>query len=445
MTDDELQERFARWENETAPTVTVPPLGRVQQRARRQTRVNRMAAVAAVVVLCAAAGTAGLLASNDTGQQPPHPAPAVSPTAAPPSSAPPTQPVQAGEDFGPTAVSFVSADHGWALSPGGCPGCGDLDVTTDAGQHWSSVARSLPMPGDAQGLLGGEIGLYFADGDHGYLFTRGRCRSDCVLATADGGHTWQPQPLPALSQLVSSDETTAGGSSASLYALDVRGGRHHWELYRSTPGSHDWFRLQLPALEIAPLLAAQGDTVALLEPGTFGKDPGRLWVSVDRGAHWTVRRIPCTSVNQDAAAFSLALGHPAAMLLDCFNGEQSQQAQFTEHHIFGSADGGRSWTRLGNAPPTGDPIVFADNGAGHAFLGIESGGGNLLSTSLDGGLHWHKSISDPASDFYGWSGPRFISPSTGFIFGPTHYVPEQLYRTLDAGRTWKALPLPRPH
>jgi hypothetical protein len=135
MRDDELQERFTRWESETALTVTAPPLGRVQQRARRQTRVNRMAAVAAVVVLCAAAGTAGLLASNDTGQQPPRPVPAVSPTGAPPSSAPSTEPAPASEDFGPNAVSFISADHGWALSPGDCPGCGDLDVTTDAGQH----------------------------------------------------------------------------------------------------------------------------------------------------------------------------------------------------------------------------------------------------------------------------------------------------------------------
>lgn len=444
MIDDELHERFTRWVSETAPTVTVPPLGRVQQRARRQMRARRMAAVAAVVVLCAGAGTAGLLASNDTGQQPPRPAPAVSPTGAPPSSAPPTQPADTSEDFGPNAVSFVSADYGWALSPGDCPGCGDLEVTTDAGQHWSSVSRSLAMPGDAQGLISGQVGLYFADEDNGYLFTRGRCRSDCMLATTDGGHSWQPEPLPALSQLVSSVETTAEGSSASLYALDLRGGRHHWGLYRSTPGSHDWFRLQLPALDIGPVLVAQGDTVALLERGTLGKDPGRLWVSADRGEHWTLRRIPCTSANQDAAALSLALGHPSAMLVDCFNGEQSQQAQFTEHHIFGSADGGRSWTRLGDAPPTGDPSFLADNGDGHAFLATESGGGNLLATSFDGGLHWHKGIQN-AAGFFGWSKPHFVSASTGFIFGPTHYEPEQLYRTLDAGRTWKTLPLPRPH
>ncbi len=446
MTDDDgFRERFGRWESEIVRTVAVPPLATVRQRARRQARRRQATALAAVAVLCAGVAGAGLLTGR-AATTPPRPAPAVSPTA-PASSAPstpaPSAPVEGTDDFGPNAVSFFSADSGWSLNPGTCNRCGVLATTADAGGHWTTVARSLRLPGSANALVEGRIGMYVLDDRHGYLYTDAPC-STCLIATSDGGHTWQPASLPAVSQLVSSDETTAGAGRATLYALSLRGSPDRRALYRHDPGAGDWTRLRLPTTSPATLVVARGDTVAVLARGDFER-VGRLWVSVDRGLSWIERRVPCGPADGGAALVSLALGNPSAMLLDCFDNLQSQQAQSTQHHVYGSADGGRHWRRLGDPPPTGDPVLLADNGSGHAFLAVESGAGDLLATTEDGGLHWQRGISGTGGLFFGWAGLRFVNPATGFIFGPTHYAPERLYRTLDGGRTWHALPVPRPH
>ena len=36
-------------------------------------------------------------------------------------------------------------------------------------------------------------------------------------------------------------------------------------------------------------------------------------------------------------------------------------------------------------------------------------------------------------------GLRFLTLTTGFVVGPTHYATEHVYRTDDAGRTWRIL------
>ncbi|HET7386759.1 MAG TPA: sialidase family protein [Nocardioidaceae bacterium] len=448
MTEDQLKERFERLRTETLHTVSAPPMAVVRQRAARQTGRRRIAAVAAFAVVCAGVATAGLLTSREaTTTPPPRPATTGTPSVAPsPSPTTGSGSGEGSEDFGPTAVSFITAAHGWALSPGGCHGCGDLDVTTDAGQRWSPVARSLQMPGDTPGLIAGRVGLYFTDDENGYLFATMHCQTRCVLTTHDGGHSWRPTPLPAIGQLVSSDDTADGRSNSTLYALTSRYEARKPALYRKAPGSMRWSRVDLPTASGGLFLGAQGDTVAVLVTTQFRHQPrsGRLWVSIDRGDHWSPRPVPCTSVEGSAALMSIALGHPSAMLLDCFNGKQSSQAQWTQHHLYGSSDGGRTWVRLADPAQTGDPTLLADNGNGHAFLAVMSGGRNLLATTLDAGRHWHKSITN-AEGFFGWSGLRFLSPSTAFVLGPTHYAPEQLYRTVDGGRTWDRLPLPRPH
>lgn len=392
-----------------------------------------VAATCALLLVTACAGK-----SPDTSPAAPGPS-----TAASSMPAEATEDAVGTEDFGPNAVSFISAEHGWALSPGSCKRCGNLATTTDAGAHWTTVAHELRLPGHALELVSGRIGMYFADREHGYLYAEDHCRS-CLLTTTDGGQSWQPTSLPAIAQLVGSDDTTLGGSDATIYALALSGGPDQRALFRSAPGSNAWTRLRLPTTSPATFVAAQGGTVAALAKGNVDQH-GRLWVSPDRGDTWAARPVPCRAAGSGATILSLTPGNPSAVLIDCFDGEQSQQAQFTQHHVYGSTDSGLHWTRLGDPPQTGDSTLLADNGAGRAFLATEAGGGDLLATTLDGGLHWRRSINTHTAGFYGWAGLRFVSPTTGFIFGPTHYAPEQLYRTLDGGLTWHRLPLPRPH
>ena len=173
-------------------------------------------------------------------------------------------------------------------------------------------------------------------------------------------------------------------------------------------------------------------------PAVAAGQGGQLWVSSDGGTYWQARPVPCKPPEGGgAAALSIALGHPDAWLLDCFNNEQSSQEQNTQHHLYGTSDAGLSWVRLPDPTRHNMPGLLADNGSGHAFLTTEGGVDTLVGT-LDGGRHWHMVFRDGGS-FYGWADLRFVNTDTGFVVGPTHYSPEHLYRTDNGGRTWRVL------
>jgi photosystem II stability/assembly factor-like uncharacterized protein len=165
---------------------------------------------------------------------------------------------------------------------------------------------------------------------------------------------------------------------------------------------------------------------------------GRLWFSKDSGSGWRMRDVPCTPADDGAAAVAIARGHPDAWLVDCFDNEQSSQAQHTQHHLYGTADAGASWVRLPDPTGRNEPDLLADNGAGHAFLATEGGGGDRLVGTLHGGRHWHQLLASGGS-FFGWADLRFVTTAVGFVVGPTHYAPEHIYRTDNAGRTWRTL------
>jgi hypothetical protein len=82
-------------------------------------------------------------------------------------------------------------------------------------------------------------------------------------------------------------------------------------------------------------------------------DQGGLWTSNDGGTTWTPRGVPCTATDGGATTASIAVGHPNAWLVDCFNNEQSQQAQMTQHHLYGTTNAGGRWVRLSDPAHTG--------------------------------------------------------------------------------------------
>ena len=419
--DDQMRARFDLLRRESTGGVTAPPLELVRARVRRQTTRRRasLAAVVAVVAVVLFGGTQ--LEQGDSGAPSPN------------ASIPPAgqrSATNGASDFGPSAVSFVSATEGWALDSG------ELFTTADGGSTWTTVSRSVPVPGNASALAGGQVDLYFADSRNGYVFVSAGCTSRCAIVTTDGGRTWNPAPLPSVAQLVDAGPV--------VYALSASRGKS--VLFGNTPGSTTWTAVNLPTKSRMSYLAAEGGTLALLRRGSAGTDPtpnqlGRLWVSDDRGQTWATRANPCRVNDGAAALVSIAPGHPAALLIDCFDDMQSSQAQRTRHHIYGSGDGGLHWVRFADPTHIGVPTLLVDNGSGHAFLATQSGGENILAATLDGGLHWHVGIKN-AQGFFGWSDLRFVNASTGFILGPTHNAPVRLYRTQDAGRTWHQIPLP---
>ena len=342
--------------------------------------------------------------------------------------------------FQPTGVSFVDPLHGWGIGNLGCQTCLGLEVTSDGGATWDE----LPPPGVSLGRdsPSSVSNIFFANAKDGYLFAPG------LEVTSDGGHDWSTGSVSSVEQL-----TEADGDAFVLSQLPSGAGPV--ELFRAPVGGDAWTRVLLPppaassSSQSVPSdqVVGEGDTLLLLQKGLFGPQPpvaqvGGLWTSTDAGNHWDARREPCIPSDGGAAVASIAFGHPDAWLVDCFDNEQSQQAQMTQHHLYGTADAGASWARLSDPAQTGDPEQLADNGAGHAFLTIESGGRDDLVATLDGGGSWNTVLSEPIG-FSGWSDLQFVSSSTGFLIGPVGTPADILYRTADGGRIWSAVTFPQ--
>lgn len=338
-------------------------------------------------------------------------------------------------DEGPVAAGFVTATDGWALVPGRCRSCLRVLHTVDAGRHWALLGHPR-LPLRPWNVYQGSLDLAFVDHRDGYVVADGSCGDTCVTVSRDGGRTWHRRHLAPVRQLV----------TTGRYAYLLTGGRHRRpELWRSERGGR-LTRVHLPLGRPRSSrrdvdLAAFHQSLALTR-GTFlpGGPSGGLWTSPDGGARWTRRPVPCRRPIDSAAAVTVALNNPDALLLDCFNELQSQQATFTRHHLFASGDDGRTWTRRPDPSDAGYPVLLADNGAGHAFLATV-GGADALDETLDGGTHWRQGVLGHGG-FEGWADLRFLTADTGFVLGPTQDQPSRLDRTLDGGRTWQRLPTP---
>jgi len=337
--------------------------------------------------------------------------------------------------FQPAALSFVSQRRGWVLGAVGCYACAALRTTTDGGATWSSLRPPAELlyygarPQDPR--FGDSVSdLLFVDETVGYAFGPG------LEFTRDGGRTWTTSRLHQVGRLVR--------AKRDVYAVVTRTATDPTPagVWRSSIGSDAWRQLPVPATGTrrALALAAEGPTIALLEEGAVGPgntvdDVGRLWISTDRGDHWTHRTVPCRPDEGGATVISIALGHARNVLLDCFDHLQSSQQIDTQHHLYGSSDAGATWVRLADPTRHGAPALMADNGAGRVVITTESGEADTLVTSADGGRHWTSAFSSGGS-FSGWSDLRFLNESFGFVVGPAREAQARAYRTTDGGRTW---------
>lgn len=363
--------------------------------------------------------------------------PAVSTTTTLAFASPPVTPPSTGNTpeppgFGVAAASFITPDQGWALGSTGCDGCVGVAYTRDGGSTWSY----LPTPPTTfwwySNRSSAVTDIDFTNASDGYLFGPG------LYATIDGGRTWTDQHLTGVKTL------TVDGPY--VYALTGYYDSGPDQLYRSAVGSSTWQQVPLPDTPGQGQnfqTASAGADLVLLETGLSNagitaSQVGRIWVSSNQGADWQPRTNPCTVADGGASVLSVAYGHPQAWLIDCYDNQQSSQEQNTLQHIYGTTDGGQTWVRLGDPPQHNAPALLADNGAGHAFLATVGGAGDTLNGTLDGAHTWTVKIRDGGS-FYGWTDLEFISPTTGFVVGPTHYATEHLYRTTDGGQTWTPL------
>lgn len=169
------------------------------------------------------------------------------------------------------------------------------------------------------------------------------------------------------------------------------------------------------------------------------------------------------------AARALLSARFAAVVLDALDGErawlavtaaaaESSPVQLTE--VFGTADGGRTWTESAplKAPAPASRLSFA--GAGDGWL-LASSGGSMgqdpvwLYRTTDAGLRWSLVAQTLPGPYGGTSssglpvscdkaGLVFATASAGWLAGACFDLPDALLVSRDGGAHWASQPLPVP-
>jgi photosystem II stability/assembly factor-like uncharacterized protein len=303
--------------------------------------------------------------------------------------------------FEPETAAAVGTRDLWVL------GGGELLRSTDAGRHFVRVA-SPPFP--AHGTV---PTLVFASARDGYAYVPFSGR---LYATHDGGESWTGAGLAGGVRALA----VAGG-----YAYAVFGGRR----YARTPVDRNaWRTAPLPfPVSAGPVgLGAHGPHVWVLGNGPSRQPQlhSRLARSDDAGLRFEAARSPCYpglgGRLQPASASVVWVTCPSGMMAAAFR----------------STNGGRTWRNL-PTPALTNGAMLAPVSTRDAVLArvVEA---PLLRTT-DGGRTWRR-VRQPARVLgIGWI--AFSTGGVGAALVNTGPSIVQLWRTRDAGATWRNVPL----
>jgi photosystem II stability/assembly factor-like uncharacterized protein len=163
--------------------------------------------------------------------------------------------------------------------------------------------------------------------------------------------------------------------------------------------------------------------------------------TTNAGGTWTVAQVPgAESLDfRDAAAFSARM----AYLLSAGPGEQSR--------IYKTSDGGQHWTlQFTNQDPQGflDCMAFWDASHG-VVLGDPVAGKFTLISTADGGRHWNALSNAPAAlegeGAFAASGTCIATAKKNDVWFVTGGAAARVFHSSDRGKTWGSTDTPLPH
>ena len=139
-----------------------------------------------------------------------------------------------------SGIFFLNPTSGWLTRaiPGGLV---EILRTQDSGQSWQAAA--LPLDSDDRMSFGNVAAIHFLDPSHGWAMLRRASTASfslgMLLATSDGGATWQRLPDPPLGDPVRFVTTIDGW---------IAGGPRGDQLYVTRDGGQSWQSSQIGEL-----------------------------------------------------------------------------------------------------------------------------------------------------------------------------------------------------
>ena len=340
-------------------------------------------------------------------------------------------PVQAGDA---AAAVFLDASVAVAIVDG------SFWRSEDGGQTWT--------PGDPaqerSRLTAVSAGVVLAWGRAGSFPDY----DDRVLRSQDGGQTWTDlgEPVPAgIVDLVVPDPTT-------VVAADLQGGMH-----RSADAGASWDQTFTSPGPAPGFLSSAVPVFADALTGYYGYGAGFVIGTTDGGQSWsqissgTGRSL--SDLDRFPAGQLLAVGEQGTLLRGDGTGPWTLSPPPTGQdlvaaqvigplsafildetgQVFGTSDGGDTWTPAPTSPPNLDAADLHFKGLLDGWVVGSGPIGGALYHTLDGGATW-----DPAGDF----GGSYVAVDFADVSGWVLNVGGVYQRSIDAGETWTEGTLP---
>jgi photosystem II stability/assembly factor-like uncharacterized protein len=303
--------------------------------------------------------------------------------------------------YGLCDVTFVDADHGWAVGYNNVTNQSIILRTVDGGVDWTTRSVAAWSNYEFASVDALDDAHLWAAGSEGWP-------DSVVLASANGGASWKQQPSHTKQYLlavdfVSSSEGWIAGTGGTL--LHTSDGGAKWSRVTTLASSDDLWSVDF--------VDAQHGWIA---GGSAVSGDGCLWRTSDGGQTWQqVAATPGAELFSVVAPTSSAPGYAVG-------GDPAGGMG-----VILTSDDGATWNVSADHQPAWFGDVTANGGA--AWLVGEQG---TVLHSTDGGTLWSPSDLATTADL---TAASFTSPTDGWVVGDC----EQLFHTTDGGGSWSSV------